>query len=149
MSALTQQPLFGGVFRFWVELDGMLVGGFSEVTGLQTEVELEEYQEGGVNGYVHRLPKAAKFTPIVLRRGMSSSSELWDWYAQVMAGTVVRKSGSIILQQISGEELCRWNFFDAYPVKWGGPDLNASQSDVAIETVELVHNGLKTIYKTN
>ncbi|WP_274650183.1 phage tail protein [Paenibacillus humicola] len=148
MSALTQQDPIGGVFRFWVELDGMLAGGFTEVSGLQTELEFEEYREGGVNGYVHRLPKASKFSPIVLKRGMTSSSELWDWYAQAMAGTIVRKSGAIILQHFSGDELCRWNFFEAYPVKWSGPELNAASSGVAIETVELVHNGLKTIFKT-
>ncbi|SDW55092.1 phage tail protein [Paenibacillus sp. CF384] len=137
----------GGVFRFWVELDGILAGGFTEVSGLEAEVEIEEFREGGQNGFVHKLPKSTRFSPIMLRRGITSSSSLWDWYAGVMAGKVVRKSGSIILQHLSGEELCRWNFFDAYPVKWSGPTLNASQSDVAIETLELVHNGLKTIYK--
>ncbi|SFS59843.1 phage tail protein [Paenibacillus sp. BC26] len=137
----------GGVFRFWVELDGILAGGFTEVSGLEAEVEIEEFREGGQNSFVHKLPKSTRFSPIMLRRGITSSSSLWDWYAGVMAGKVVRKSGSIILQHLSGEELCRWNFFDAYPVKWSGPTLNASQSDVAIETLELVHNGLKTIYK--
>ncbi|MFC4101930.1 phage tail protein [Paenibacillus xanthanilyticus] len=148
MSALTERVPYGGVFRFWVELDGMLVGGFSEVTGLSAEIETEEFREGGVNGYVHRIPRSVKYSPIILKRGMSQSSELWDWYAQAMNGRIVRKSGSVILQQLDGDEMCRWNFFEAYPVRWSGPDLNASQSDIAVETIELVHNGLKTIFKT-
>ncbi|MBD2846102.1 phage tail protein [Paenibacillus sp. IB182496] len=136
-----------GSFRFWVELDGMLVGGFTEVSGLSSETELEEYREGGVNGYVHRFPKSTSFGTIALKRGLSGSSELWDWYQQVASGTVVRKSGSIILQHYDGDELCRWNFFEAYPTKWIGPELNAAQSDIAVESIELVHNGIKTIFK--
>ncbi|MDG0789522.1 phage tail protein [Cohnella ginsengisoli] len=135
-----------GSFRFDVELDGMLVAGFSDVQGLESQTEYEEYREGGVNGYTHRFPKGTRFAQIVLRRGFSSSSALWDWYDQTVRGSVTRKSGSIILYRQDGEELCRWNFFEAYPVKWTGPALDARSSDVAIESVELVHNGIKAIF---
>jgi phage tail-like protein len=136
-----------GAFRFAVELDGMLVAGFSEVQGLESQLEYEEIREGGVNGYVHRLPKGVRNSSILLRRGLSSSQELWNWYAQASQGTVTRKSGSIILYKENGAELCRWNFFEAYPVKWSGPSLNAASSEVAIETVELVHNGVKALFR--
>lgn len=136
-----------GAFRFNVELDGMLVAGFSEVQGLESQTEFEEIREGGVNGYVHRLPKGIRNPPIVLKRGLSSSQELWSWYDQSSRGTVTRKSGSIILFKQDGVELCRWNFFEAYPTKWSGPNLSAASSEVAIETVELVHNGIKTIFR--
>ncbi|MFD0674108.1 phage tail protein [Cohnella sp. GCM10027633] len=136
-----------GAYRFAVELDGMLVAGFSEVIGLESQTEFEEYREGGVNGYVHRLPKGVRTPPIVLRRGISSSQELWSWYDSASQGRVTRKSGSIILYKQDGTELLRWNFFEAYPVKWSGPSLNAAASDVAVEAVELVHNGIKAIYK--
>lgn len=136
-----------GAFRFVVELDGMLVAGFSEVHGLESQIEFEEIREGGVNGYVHRLPKGVRNSSIVLKRGLSSSQELWNWYSQSTLGTVTRKSGSIILYKQDGIELCRWNFFDAYPTKWSGPSLNAATSDVAIETIELVHNGIKAIFR--
>jgi phage tail-like protein len=135
-----------GVFRFKVELDGLLVGGFSEVTGLQAETALQEYQEGGVNNYVHQFPKQTKFPKIVLKRGLTGSGDLWEWYESVIAGKVKRKNGSIIMYSRSGHEVCRWNFFDAYPVKWAGPDFNATNNNVAIESIELVHNGLKTIH---
>lgn len=130
------------MFRFWVEMHGILVGGFSEVTGLQSETEIEEYREGGENGYIHRFPKQRKFSTIVLRRGVSDSRVLWDWYAMFADGKISRKSGSIIMQQPSGEEMYRWNFIEAYPIKWNGPELNASRSEIAIESIELVHNGL-------
>ena len=134
------------VFRFMVELDGLIVGGFHEVSGLQAETQLMEYVEGGVNDYVHQFPKQMKYPRIVLKRGMTSSSELWDWYDAVIAGKVLRKNGAVILQNQAGTELCRWNFFDAYPVKWSGPDLNATSSEIAIESIEMVHNGIKTIF---
>ncbi|QJD88165.1 phage tail protein [Cohnella herbarum] len=137
-----------GAFRFLVELDHMLVAGFSEVQGLESQIEYEEIREGGVNGYVHRLPKGVRNSSIILRRGLSSSQELWNWYSQSSLGKVVRKSGSIILYKHDGTELCRWNFFDAYPTKWSGPSLNAATSEVAIETIELVHNGIKTIFRS-
>lgn len=136
-----------GAYRFVVELDGLLVAGFSDVSGLESQTEFEEIREGGNNGFVHRLPKGTRHPPIMLRRGLSSSQELWNWYASAAQGTVTRKSGSIILYKQNGSELCRWNFFDAYPSKWSGPALNAASSDVALESVELVHNGIKAIFQ--
>lgn len=136
-----------GAFRFAVELDGLLVGGFSEVTGIHSETEVMEFVEGGLNTHVHYFPKQTKYPRIVLKRGMTQSSELWDWYDGVTAGKIKRKNGSVILLNQAGKELCRWNFFEAYPVKWNGPDLNATGGNVAIESIEIVHNGLKAIFK--
>lgn len=135
-----------GAFRFKVELDGLLVAGFSEVTGIKSETEVMEYAEGGLNTHVHVFPKQTKYPRIVLKRGITQSSELWEWYDGVAGGQVKRKSGSIILHNHAGKEICRWNFFEAYPVKWNGPDLNASAGSVAVESIEIVHNGLKTIF---
>jgi len=126
-----------------VELDGMLVAGFSEVTGLSSELEVMEVPEGGLNAYAHRLPVRVKLQPIVLKRGMTKTNELWNWYADVMGGMIERKSGSIILYNERDQEFRRWNFYDAYPTKWTGPDLSAGSSDIAIEMIELTHNGFK------
>ncbi|MGZ4031381.1 MAG: phage tail protein [Tumebacillaceae bacterium] len=135
-----------GAYRYVVEIDGLEVAGFSEVTGIQAETEIEEYVEGGLNGYVHRFAKQTKFPMLVFKRGLTSDSSLWDWYADVMSGTITRKNGAVILNDQSGTEVVRWNFFDAYPVKWNGPEMNASRSEVAIESMELVHNGLKAMF---
>lgn len=133
-------------FRFWVEIEGLFVGGFSEVSGLQAETEYEQYAEGGVNDYIHHFPKRTKYPPLVLKRGMTYSSDLWDWYEKTINGKIQRKSGTVILLDANGFEECSWNFFESYPVKWKGPDLNAMRGEVAVESIELVHNGLKTAF---
>lgn len=134
-------------YKFWIELDGMFVAGFSEVAGIEAETEVEEYREGGVNGYVHRLPKGIRYPNIVLRRGMTQSATLWTWYEGTLTGKAKRKNGAIVLQALDGTEFGRWNFTDAYPVRWTGPQLNASNSDVAFESIEIAHNGLKGVFR--
>ncbi|CAM4473117.1 phage tail-like protein [Paenibacillus endophyticus] len=129
-------------FMFWIELDDIFVAGFSQVSGLEAETEIEEYREGGVNGYVHKLPKGVRFPNLVLSKGMTKSPALWSWYESTIEGTIERKTGAIVLQSADGTEFGRWSFFDAYPVKWTGPQLNASTSDVAVETIEIIHSGL-------
>lgn len=134
-----------GSYRFWVELDGLLTAGFTEVSGLQSEIETHEYQEGGLNQYSHHFPKRVKYPNLVLKRGISGSDELWNWYSAVIAGQYQRKNGSIILMNQAGHEVQRWNFFNAFPVKWSGPDFNAARNEIGIETLELTHTGLKTV----
>ena len=134
-------------FRFWVEFGGLVDSGFSEVTGLQSQIDLEEYREGGVNGYVHQLPKATKFNPIVLKRGITKSPELWNWYEAVMDGFIARMDGAIIMHDEADNEVVPWNIFGCYPVKWIGSEMNATSSNVAIESLELVHQGFKMVFK--
>lgn len=126
-------------FKFRVEIQGITVGGFSEVTGLQFETETETYEEGGVNNYVHVLPKRTKLQNITLKRGITDANELWDWYQDVVGGRLEKKSGAIILMDADGKDKWRWDFFKAYPVKWTGPELRADSNTVAFETIELVH----------
>ena len=132
-------------FRFLVEIDNLVVGGFSEISGLQVETEIEEYREGGNNTFVHKLPKFSKYPNLTLKRGLTDSTVLWNWYQEVVSGTIERKNGSIILLDYAGSEKWRWNFIQAYPVKWGGPDLKADSNTFAIETLELAHNGFATL----
>ena len=130
-------------FRFQVEIAGLIAGGFSEVSGLQVETETEEYREGGVNDHVHRLPKATKHPPLVLKRGLTDADTLWSWHQEVVAGRVTRRSGCVILLDETGGEKWRWTFQDAYPVKWSGPEFKGDGSTVAVETLELAHRGIK------
>ena len=130
-------------FNFLVEIEGLVVGGFTEVTGLQVEVEVQDYREGGLNDYIHRLPGPTRYpSNLVLKQGLSDAETLWNWHREVAQGTIRRKNGSIILLDSAGEETCRWDFFEAYPMRWVGPSLNAGTAAVAVETLELVHNGL-------
>jgi phage tail-like protein len=136
-----KDPYLG--FRFLVEIEGLIAGGFSEVSGLVTEVETEDYREGGHNGYVHKLPKAPKYSNIVLKRGITDSDVLWRWSQDVLNGKFMRKNVSVVLLDNAGNEKWRWNFFRTYPVKWSGPEFKADGNAVALETLELVHEGLK------
>lgn len=141
--SLIKDPYLG--FKFRVEIKGVEVAGFSEVSGLQLEIETEEYREGGVNEYIHKLAGPARYPAnLVLKRGLMNSSTLWDWQQQIAQGRITRHNGSIILMNSTGEEKWRWNFKDAYPVKWNGPDLRGNTAEVALETLELVHRGLTT-----
>ena len=130
-------------YNFAVEIEGVVAAGFSEVSGLQMELEVQEYREGGVNAYIHKRAGPAKYSSnLVLKRGLTDVRTLWQWYWDVAQGTIDRKNVSILFLDEAGEEKLRWNFERAYPVKWVGPDLKAMSNEVAVESVELAHAGL-------
>lgn len=136
-----RDPYFS--LRFLVEIEGLVVGGFSEVSGLQAEVEVESYREGGENEYVHQLPGPTRYPQnLILRRGLTELDTLWAWHQDVRRGVIRRRNGSIVLLDAAGGEAWRWSFVGAYPVRWTGPELRAGASEVAVETLELVHRGL-------
>ncbi len=130
------------VFRFVVEINGIQVGGFSEVTGLEVRTEIDEQREGGVNDYVHKIPKESRYPNLTLKRGITDATGLWDWHQQIVQGDIQRKTLSVILLDAQRQEKWRWVFRDAYPVKWNGTDLNATGNTVAVESVELAHHGM-------
>jgi len=132
-----------GAFNFLVEIEGLVVGGFSEVSGLQVETAVEEYQEGGLNEYAHKLPGPTRYpTNLVLKRGLTDAETLWSWHQEVISGHFQRKNGTIYLLDNQGQQVLWWHFREAYPVKWEGPQLKADSNGVAVESVELVHRGL-------
>lgn len=130
-------------FRFRLEIEGITSAMASEVTGLQMETETEPYEEGGVNDFVYQLPKRTKYLHITLKRGITDIDDLWNWYQEVVSGSFERKNGAVILLDSSGNDTWRWDFSEAYPVKWTGPDLRADSNTVAFETIELAHHGIK------
>ena len=130
------------VFRFVVEINGIQVGGFSEVAGLEVRTEVEERPEGGVNDYVHKIAKETRYPNLTLKRGITDATGLWDWHQQIVQGDIQRKTVSVILRDAQQQEKWRWVFRDAYPVKWNGTDLNATGNTVAVESVELAHHGM-------
>jgi phage tail-like protein len=130
-------------FRFKIEINGIIVAQVSEVSGLQVETETEPYEEGGENGFVYQLPKRTKYQHIMLKRGITDLEEMWRWHQDVVRGKFERKNGAIILMDVTGEERWRWNFSEAFPVKWTGPDFKADSNTVAFETIELAHHGIE------
>ncbi len=141
MSSTMQEALAN--CRFYVEIDGINQAIFTEVGGLQVETTLQEYEEGGNNGFVHRLPGRTKVGNLTLKRGMTASNELFLWLMQVTQGNIKRKNVSVVLYDTTGTAILRWNFQNAYPVKWTGPQFTAANAVMAIETIELTHEGLK------
>jgi phage tail-like protein len=132
-----------GNFNFLVEIDGITRAAFHECSGFDSTIDITEHREGGENTTVRKLPGLTKYSNIVLKWGVTDDRQLYDWHRQAVNGNVQRRGGSIILLDRHGEEKMRWNFRDAWPTKWDGPDFNAEGNDVAIETLELAHEGIE------
>jgi len=129
--------------NFLIEIDGLLTGGFAQVDGLESAIEVEDRAEGGVNGYTHKILKRTSYPNLVLSRGLTDSDVLWTWYEKTSKGIIKRKNGTIMLLDDQRLPVMWWDFTDAIPVKWVGPSFNAAQdSQVAISRLELVHRGL-------
>jgi phage tail-like protein len=140
---MSTEPEAYSVCRFYVMFDESVQGVFTEVSGLQIETDVMEYQEGGNNSFVHRLPGFTKFSNITLKRGMTKSGDFFKWCTSIANGQLIRRNVSIIVYDTAGEELIHWDFHNAYPVKWIGPQFRAADSTAAIETLELAHEGIK------
>ena len=130
-------------FNFRLEIDGITKAGFRECSGLDAGTDPVDYRNGDekVNS-VRKLTGMNKYGPITLKRGFTDDHELWDWRKKVIDGKTQRVNGSVILLNEAGETKLQWNFIEAWPSKWTGPTLNATSNDVAIETLEIVHEGL-------
>jgi phage tail-like protein len=128
-------------YRFKVEIQGLIVGGFSEVTGFQSETQIEEVREGGNNRFVHRLPKETRYQNLVLKRGLTDSDSLVRWHEEVVGGKILRKTVNVILLDRTGKETWCMGFKNAYPVKWFGSEFKADSATVAVETIEMAHEG--------
>jgi len=130
-------------FNFLVEIDGLIKGGFRQVNGLESFIDIKEYAEGGRNEFLHQLPGPRKYPKLVLSRGLTDSDVLWKWYDDTSLGIIVRRNVTIILRDEQTNPVMSWDVLGALPVKWVGPTFHASTaSDVAIESIEMVHKGI-------
>ena len=128
--------------RFKVELPGLSIGRFRECTGISVEVEMKDYMEGGSNEFVHKLPTRIKYPNVVLKRGVTHEDALLKWFWESRF-TVQRRDMTISLLGPGAKLVRTWAFLNAYPVKWTGPNMNAGSNQIATETLEVVHNGLR------
>lgn len=130
-------------FNFRVEFDGLTVGSFSEVSGLTADGDSVDYREGtDIPLTVRKLMALRKYTNIVMKRGYTTNDELWTWYRNIANGIADRRNGSIILMDEERNEVMRWNVENAWINKIEAPTFNATANEVAIESCELVHEGL-------
>lgn len=138
--ATRQDPLRG--FRYLIEMEGLVSGGFLRVKGLSREVRVESYREGGVNEYEHKLASNVTFPNLVLERGLALD-DLWKWAQAAADGTVQRRNLWIRLQDEANGKAWAWEVAQAIPVKWSGSDLDAMSPQVVMETLELAHQGFR------
>jgi phage tail-like protein len=130
-------------FNFRVEIDGLSVGSFRECTGLAGDGNAVEYREGtDVARTVRKLVGLQTYPNITLKRGYTTNAELWNWYRNIVNGVADRRSGSIILMNEQRQDVLRWDFENAWIKKIEAPSFNATANEVAVETVELVHEGV-------
>jgi phage tail-like protein len=119
-------------------------GEFRSAKGLGAELEVMSYAEGGTNDFVHQLPVRHSWSRIVLERGVVTNPDLWNWYKVGLTKSLgARRDGSIVLMTPEGKRAVAWDFRAGIAVKWNGPELNAMESAVAIESLEIAHHGLK------
>jgi len=136
-------------FNFLVELSGVggdsssTMAGFSEVSGLGVELTVIEYRNGNEPANtLRKLPGLAKYSNIVLKRGITGDLAFWDWVRQTLQGQIQRVDGVITMLDEKREPVMQFKFHRGWPCKWSGPSLNAKANEVAIEMLEICHEGL-------
>jgi phage tail-like protein len=154
-NALRIDPL--GVYNFYLTLldsqntvgtlitaaVNYFVAGFSECSGMDATIEVMDFKEGGLNSHVWKFPTRASHSNITLKHGaIYLYDDLWSWHYDWVQGKGTRKDGLIVLKHNAGRPAKIWKFKRGIPVKWSGPALNASQNNVAIESLEIAHEGL-------
>jgi phage tail-like protein len=147
-ASRTADPPYTG--RFVLTVEGMTIGSFTEVSGLSVQIDTEELAEGGQNHYTHKLPGRMKWPNLVLKRGITDSDNLFEWFASCSGeglaaadNKVQRRYGTVSLVDVAGKKVRSWTFVGAFPVKWTGPRLAASSRDLAVEELEVCHRGFK------
>jgi phage tail-like protein len=127
---------------FSLDVIGQELGMFTTISGLELAFDAFEYQEGGNNGFVHRLPGAIRHPNIVLSRPLTSDKALFTWVAQTQQAAKT-SDVSITMLDTSGAQILKWTFGDAFPLRWSGPSAEANGAYIAVETVEITHSGMK------
>ncbi|ATF14768.1 phage tail protein [Brevibacillus formosus] len=129
-------------FRYRVEMDGIQQAGFSEVSGFDASVDVVEYREGNEVITPRKLPGLAKYGNITLKWGVTDSMDLYNWMQDTIQGKVARKTVTIIAINEAGDDVATWKVIEAWPTKYTAPDFNGTSSEVAIEQLEIAHEGM-------
>lgn len=132
--------------NFRVEIDGVTVGAFRECSGLAADGNAVEYRDGtDMQRSVRKLVGLQTYSNITLKRGYTLNTQLWDWYKNIVNGTPDRRNGTIVLMDEGRNEVMRWDIENMWIKKIEAPSFNATANEVAMETVEIVHEGLTLV----
>ncbi len=135
-------------FLFQLSIDGD-TAAFQEASGINMDANPEEIPSGGENRFTHKLPRAAQYTNLVLKRGLiSKESSIWKWCQETLSGELDSpiKTKQVVVQLVDaqGKGLTSWTFYNAYPVKWSASDLKSTGNEVAVESLEFSYNYFET-----
>jgi phage tail-like protein len=153
MPELTEVEKWEGAYTasFLVEVDGVELGRFKEVSGLQVDVQVEDYTEGGENGFVHKLPGRMTWPNLVLKRGITKEDVLMGWLNDAVGDGMAKRNGqskrttaAITMIAGDGTRLRSWSVVDAMPIRWAGPTFSSDANDAAVEEVEIAHHGFRS-----
>ena len=135
-------------FNFIVTINGILDDGlavrcgFKECSGLSAETEVILYRNGSEKTAFRKIPGLQTYSNIILKRGWTGDISLWNWRLDVINGQVKRSDGSIVMLDANRQEVTRFNFIRGWPVRWEGPSFDSTKNEIAIETLEIAHEGL-------
>jgi phage tail-like protein len=130
--------------RFIVEIDGITQSRFTEIIIPDATIDVVEYREGGDNIVIHKIPGMIRYSNLILKWELTGSMELYNWYKDIVDGkfNISRKNISVILLDDHGKEAARWRLRQAWPIKYTPPLLNAKGNEIAIEVLEITHEGM-------
>jgi phage tail-like protein len=139
-------------FKFHVEVGNITEATFIECSGLEMATEVFEYQEGGLNEFVHKFPGRTRVSNVILKRGFALSNEIYQWYKEMedclrQGKKVDFRQVTITLYTTVDQQVMRWSLNKAFPVKWTGPALKTDEAAVAVETLEFAHHGIQVLGK--
>ncbi|GAB3248654.1 phage tail protein [Kineosporia babensis] len=136
---------------FVLEVDGLEIGMFGRVSGLEVSIEVDEYAEGGVSGFVHRFPGQMRWPNLVFSRGLARSDNLFTWMEksagagfQAAGGKLVRNTASVTVLDAARTRLRAYEIEGAFAVRWSGPSLDTLDGTMLSEELEVAHNGFRS-----
>jgi phage tail-like protein len=136
-------------YHYSIEIDGVMVAQFQEVSGLTSEIDVIDLKENTKDGkyIIHKLPGNRKPPSITLKRAKSSSTDIWQWHQQIFQGNVAnaRKNGSVVLYSYDHTEVGRYNFINAWPSKVSMSTLKSSGNEILMEEVTIVCEELERV----
>ena len=147
-EVLGGEPTSSALFLF--EVDGVEIGTFRSLRGLELTVGVEEYVEGGQNGYAHKLPGVLRWPNLVFERGLIESDALFTWVANsagenfaARGNTLTRSTGAVTAISYTGERLRAWELQGVFAVRWEGPAFDVDREEQLVERLEVAHNGFR------
>ena len=147
MTMLDKDPFVSAWFA--IEFQGQITGAFRECSGLGSENEVVEHKASGPDGrpVIKKIPGNIKWNNVTPKQGITDDMDMWTWRQLVEEGKIeeARKNGAIVMFSAAGMELARWEFINAWPSKINGPSVNATSNEVAVEELELTHEGYKRV----